>query len=216
MFISNKKINLILIILAINISCKKSSNDLVQNNIELFVLSPDKPISYFTTKKFLEKAMTEPNLPDGVIIYDETKSDGMQIYFGAPDETKFEGLRKYYGGRLLYDSNGVFWYDSDTILRFFEYANYNIILVTQEFNDIEYVRDYLFLKKQNPETYLHNSAGAITINEESPGCNDVIVVVNHYWRGRFTDDISQVFKINMQTRKIEPIIYDTIRLYSEL
>ena len=155
------------------------------------ILTSDKPASYFT-EEFLERAITEPNLSDGDIIFDETKSDGLRIY---------------YGGRLFYGS--------DSLLRYMEYGNRNIILVTQEVEGIEYVRDYLILEKQNLETYLSNASGTVEIDGEFTN-RDVTVVVNRHWQGGFTDDISQAFRINAQTRKIEPVIYDRIRLHSEL
>jgi hypothetical protein len=78
---------------------------------------------------------------------------------------------------------------------------------------MEYVCDYLILEKQNPETRLRN--GAVRINGEYTDW-DIDVVVNHRWQGRYTDDISQAFKVNPQTKKIETFPYETIRLYSEI
>jgi len=168
------------------------------------VLSTDMPVIYFT-EKFLEKAIKEDAytfLSDETIIFDKSKVLGLwkDDLWGL----WMDGLRIYYGGRLFYGS--------DTLKRYIEYGDYNILLVTQEIDDVEYVCDYLILRKQNPETYLSN--GAVEINGEY-GDWEVDIVVNHYWRGIFTDDISQAFKVNLQTKKIEPLIYDTIRLYSE-
>jgi len=32
---------------------------------------------------------------------------------------------------------------------------------------------------------------------------------------RYTEDISQAFKVDLDTKKIVPVVYDTIRLYAE-
>ncbi len=162
--------------------------------------SAPKSITYVTTD-FWEKVITGQDLNDSTIIFDRTKIDGMRVH-GA--------------GRILYDSDYNFWYDSDTLLRYIDYANYNIILVTQEIDTVEYVRDYLVIEKRTLETSLTHCQGTVRIDGVYPKF-DVTVVVNHSWRGkRFTDDISQAFKVNMETRKIEPIIFETIRLYSEI
>jgi hypothetical protein len=244
---------LLIFSIIINISCKRTSNAILENNInnsilidnissreeiiskensdffditifednfEQFILSSDNPIINFATREFLEMTIMEPDKINGIIIYDELKSDELTIYFGAPDETKPDALRKYGGGRLLYDSDGNFWFSSDTLFQLLEFKNYNIILVTQEINNIVYVRDFLFLEKYHSETHFVNSAGAAMINGGIFGTihqhQNLIIVVNRHWRGRYTEDISHVFFINMQSRKIEQIEFETIRLTSEL
>jgi len=197
---SVKHIFFLLFAIIICIGCKTKSSS---------VLSTDMPVNYFT-EKFLEKAIKEgayTYLSDDTIIFDRSKvlglwKDGLWGFW-------MDGLYFYYGGRLFPRS--------DTLKRYIEYGNYNIILVTREIDDVEYVSDYLILKKQNPETHLTNGPVKIIINGEETygGSWEVDLVVNHHWRGKFTDDISQVFNVDSQTRKIEPFIYDTIRLYSE-
>jgi len=169
----------------------------------LSILSSDKYNLYFTTE-FLERVIVETNLSYIGIIGD--------VIF---DRTKIDGLRVYQGGRILYDADGIFWFDSDTLLRYLEYENYNIILVTQEIDSIEYVCDYLIIEKKTTETYLFKAMGTVKIDGEFPSF-DVTVVINNNWIGLYTNDISQAFKINPQTRKIEPIFFKTIRLTSEL
>ena len=146
--------------------------------------------SGYFTKEFLKEAITKQNLSYGDIIF---------------DQTKISDLRIYYGGRLSYGS--------DTLLRYIEYGNFNIILVTKEIDSIEYMSDFLLLEKLTKETYLCN--GAVQINDSYFDWK-ITIVVNNKWQGLFTDDISQAFKINEKTKKIEEINYDTIRLYSEL
>jgi hypothetical protein len=187
------------------IPIEKEYFDKIYNELydSLSILSTDMPVTYFT-EEFLEKAIKKGDtfLSEETIIFDRSKvlvllKDGLWSLW-------MDGLWIYYVGRLFYGS--------DTLKRYIEYGNYNILLVTQEIGDVEYVRDYLILEKQNPETHLSN--GAVEINGEY-GDWEVDIVVNHHWQGRFTDDISQAFKVNPQTKKIEPFIYDTIRLYSE-
>jgi hypothetical protein len=165
------------------------------------IISTNRPAGYFN-EEFLERALKNPNLPDENIIFDRLKVLG--LWKDGVWGLWMDGLRVYHGGRLFYGS--------DILKRYIEYGNYHIILVTQEIGCVEYVCDYLIIEKQNPEAHLSN--GAVKINGEY-GDWEVDIVVNHHWRGRFTDDISQAFKVNSQTKKIEPFIYDTIRLYSE-
>jgi hypothetical protein len=163
--------------------------DLLDTQYEsLLVLSTNESSSYFT-KEFLERAIKDPKLSYGNIIFDSLKTQGLLIY---------------YGGRLSYGSN--------ILERHIGYGNYNIILVTEEIGSVEYVRDYLILEKQNPETYLGN--GPVEINGAYFDW-EIIVVVNHRWHALFTDDISQAFKVNLQTKKIEQVTYNSIRLYAE-
>jgi len=171
-------------------------------------LDPTENIStcYFT-EEFLEKAIKDTALSCENIIFERS---------AAPfDSSKAPGLWMYHGGKLLYDSDNRFFYDSDTHLRYLDYGNYNIMLVTQEIDGIEYVRDYMILEKLHPETHMFYSDGTVSIDGKFPGF-PVTVVVNHHWQGRFTEDISQAFYVNMQTRKIEQVYFDTIRLFSEI
>jgi hypothetical protein len=177
------------------------------------LLSTDKPVNYFT-EKFVEKAIKENAYTyssNETIIFDGSKV--LNLWKDGGWGLWMDGLFFYHGGRLFYGS--------DTLKRYIEYGDYNIILVTQEIDGVEYVRDYLFLKKQNPETHLTNGPIKVIINGEGSypahGGWEIDLVVNHRWRGKeFTDDISQAFKVNPQTRKIEPFIYDTIYLYPEI
>ena len=168
-----------------------------------FVYTEDNSPVYFT-EEFIEKALKNPALSGENIIFDSVKA---------------QGLRMYHGGLLLYDSDNRFFYYSDTHLRYFDYGNYNIMLVTQKIDDIEYVRDYLILEKLHPETHLFYGEGTVTINGKYPGLWGVTVVVNHHLPRDFfayTEDISQAFYVNIKTRKIEPVFFDTIRLVTEL
>ncbi|MDR1211703.1 MAG: hypothetical protein LBK40_05680 [Spirochaetaceae bacterium] len=93
-----------------------------------------------------------------------------------------------------------------------EYRDYNIMLISEIINEIEYVRDFLIIKKRTPETTLAD--GAVQVNNGDFDW-ELTVVVNRRWRGS-TDDISQAFKINFETKKIEPFSFITLRLYSEV
>jgi len=179
---------------------KRNSADIVQRNNENPVLSNNKPVYYFS-EEFVERAIKNPNLlSEEIVIFD----DSLEKWKNGPQGKWMGNLRLYYGGLLSYGS--------DIARLYIEYRNYNILLVTQKSDGVEYVCDYLILEKQNPETHLSN--GAVQINGEYWD-EKVDVVVNHNWR-RFTDDISQAFKVNPKTKKIEPFIFNTIRLYSEI
>jgi hypothetical protein len=232
-----KLIYLLLFIITIFTGCEKNQNDIEQNNtksldltkngstmsgtiteenfynvdggayidfIDIQYNTPTELSNYtsdsYFTEEFLENALKDHALSGENIIFDRLKA---------------QGLKMYHGGPLFYDSYNRFFYYTNTHLRYFEYENYNIMLVTQKNDDIEYVRDYLILKKLNPETHLFYSEGTVTINGESPGFA-VTVVVNHHWRGIYTEDISQAFYVNTQTGKIEQVFFDTIRLASEI
>jgi len=169
-------------------------------------LPTNTPICYFT-EEFLEKAIKYPALSCENIIFERSATPF--------DKSKAPSLWMYYSGKLLYDSDNRFFYNSDTYLHYLDYGNYNIILVTQEIEGIEYVRDYMILEKLHPETYMFYSDGTVLINGKYSGF-PVTVVVNHHWRGIYTEDISQAFYVNIQTRKIEPVFFDTIRLVSEI
>ena len=155
----------------------------------LFSFSFNANADYFT-KEFLDEAIKTPN----------RKNEKEIIY----DRTKLDGLRQYYGG-LIINTNISQYY--------FEYKNYNILLITEKIDGIDYVCDYLILEKQYPETHLAN--GPVEINGDYFDWN-ITVVIKCSWRGNpFTDDISQAFRVNLHTKKIEPFIYKTIRLYDE-
>jgi len=163
--------------------------DLIDAQNDSLPVLPVNSSNDFFTAEFLGKAIKDAKSFYNNIIFDNSKTQGLDIY---------------YTGRLFYGSN--------ILERHMEYENYNIILVTEDIGDIEYVRDYLILEKQNPETYLAN--GPVEINGEYFDW-EVIVVVNHKWHALFTDDINQAYKVDLQTNRIEPFTYDTIRLYAE-
>jgi hypothetical protein len=143
---------------------------------------------YFFTQDILENIITNPESVNGTIIFDEMKA----------------GNLKKYGSIVLFNTS--------MIQHYIDYQNYNIILLTENINSILYIRDYLILKKDNAETHFAN--GPVEINGSLFDW-EVTVVVNHKWRSRFTEDISNAFKVNRHTMKIERFAYNTIRLYSE-
>jgi hypothetical protein len=87
---------------------------------------------------------------------------------------------------------------------YIEYRDYNILLITEKNNEIEYVKDFLIIKKITPETTLAD--GAVQVNNDYFDW-DLTVVVNRRWRGS-TEDISQAFKINLKTKKIESVSFN--------
>ena len=157
--------------------------------------------SHYFTRDFAEEIIHNPSLRDEVsvknIIFDRTRAEGLKIYGGvAPFETMF----------------------SDTInsldALFIEYMNYNIILLVERIDEIDYVRDFIILEKQYPETHL--AYGPVEINHEYFDW-EIIVVVNRHWLNLpYTGDISYAFKINVSTKRIEPYPFETIRLFSEV
>ena len=139
------------------------------------ILSTDLTYTHFT-REFVEKAITEPILVDGnTILFSESNSSGMRIISG---------------GVVLYDSDYNFFYNSDTLYRHIGYENYIILLVTQKIDGIEYVRDFLMIEKQTPETYFFRTVNGIEINGELTGL-ELSVVIYRPWLGIYTEDISQ-------------------------
>jgi len=151
----------------------------------------------FFTDELAEEAITNPRVVlEGNVIFDKT----------------LLGEIRQYGAKLI-----VIDTDSGTIFtNIYQYSldfrNYNIMLVVEKIDSVGYVRDCLLLEKLSPETRLES--GAVEVNGEYVD-EDITVVVNHEWRARFTEDISQAFKVDLDTKKIVPVVYDTIRLYAE-
>ena len=166
------------------------------------ILSFIESTTYFTVE-FVRNALEGVNIPIYNMIFDRTKSDGLRIYAV---------------GAILHNADGEFDFYSDTFFNYIEYENYNIILVTQRIDGIHFVRDYLIIEKQNPETYLISSADTVQIDGFFPRFNVTIVVNNHRRNLLYGEDldVSQAFTINMKTRKIEEIFFDTISLASEI
>jgi hypothetical protein len=142
----------------------------------------------FFDSEILDNMIKNPNFINGGIIFDKMRL----------------GQLKEYGGLALLNTN--------MSQHYIDYMNYNIILLIEDTDNIKYVRDYLVLKKDNPETHLAN--GPVEINGTFFDW-EITVVVDHKWRSLFTEDISMAFKVNQQTKRIEHFVYDTIKLYSE-
>jgi hypothetical protein len=149
---------------------------------------------YFT-QEFLREAINDPNLREVVsasgIIFDTAKAEGLRVYGGvAPFETLFSE------DRLL--------------THFIAYMNYNVILLTESVDGFNFVRDFIILEKQHPETHLAD--GAVEINGEYFNW-EIIVVINRHWEGAYTEDIDKAFIIDVPTRRIEPFQFERIRLF---
>jgi hypothetical protein len=95
--------------------------------------------------------------------------------------------------------------------RYIDYGNYNILVITEVIDSVEYVWDFLLLKKQNSETYLAN--GAVKIDGYFDW--EITVEVVCHWQDLYTDNIMRAFKVNPRTKKIEPVKYADIRLFNE-
>lgn len=157
--------------------------------------------SNYFTRDFLAKAIGNPSLRYEVaardIIFDTTRAEGLRIY----------------GGVIITETMS-----SDTVnmlaMNSIEYMNYNVILLVERIDGISYVRDFVIIEKLHPETHL--ASGPVEINGEYFDW-ETLVVVNRDWTRRpYTDDISQAFRVNVSTRRIEPYLFRTIRLFSEV
>jgi len=191
--------------LIIIIGCHKNNATVIQHNNTVDTIPTqntyymETETSYFT-QEYLDKSISGSNiaidLSNNIIIFDVTKADGFKIY-----------TRKAFLDAYNRQGTKISGY-------YLEYKNYNIIIVTEEINGTEYVRDYLILEKEHPESVLQD--GDVEINGEYFD-HDIIVVIDSNWRMGgipFTDDVNQAFKINWQTKKIEPVIYNTIRVHN--
>jgi hypothetical protein len=148
----------------------------------------------FFTKSYIEKSINNQSLLKEAIVSNTLLFDRIEL----------EGLNIYHG--KMFPNTSIHEY-------YIDFITHNILLITEKVDDIAYVRDCLIIKKQNPEARLAN--GPVEINESYFDW-DATVLVNHKWRAKFTDDISQAFTVDIQARKIMPLVYDTIRLYSEI
>jgi hypothetical protein len=141
-------------------------------------------------RNFIEKAINGEKHLDDAVIYDPLQE------------------LKTYNSLLYFNSD----FTSTTIRqRYIDYGNYNVLVVTEIIDSVEYVRDFLLLKKQNSETYLAN--GPVEINGHFDW--EITVEISHQWEGAYTDNIVRAFKVNPQTKKIELVKYASIRLYNE-
>jgi hypothetical protein len=159
-------------------------------------------VRYFT-RDFAQEIIQNPSLRYEISAHN--------IIF-VPATARAEGLR-IYGGVTPFET---MFSDNSLGANFIEYTNYNIILLTERIDGIHYVRDFVILEKQHPETHL--SAGAVEVNGEYFDW-ELIVVVNRHWhlpRRPYTDDISYAFKIDVSTKRIVPYPFETIRLFSEV
>ena len=143
----------------------------------------------YLTQDFLDEAIKDPSQSRKDLIF---------------DITKLNNLRKYYSGPFI---------NTNISQHYFEYGNYNVLLVTEKIKELNFVCDYLILEKLHPETHFAN--GPVEINDNYFNW-EITVVVKQKWRGEFTDDIIQAFIVNLKTKKIEKFLYETIRLYSEV
>lgn len=163
--------------------------------LHVFLCFPDDAESQFFTKGFIEKLINNHDLlrdalVSETLLFDTFKLNGLKIDSVSTEMFINTSMHQYY----------------------VDFISHNILLITERVSGMEYVRDCLIIEKQNHEAYLAN--GPVEINKSYFDWNTT-VLVNHKWRARFTDDISQAFKIDIQAKKIIPLVYDTIRLYSE-
>jgi hypothetical protein len=142
---------------------------------------------YFT-RDFVDDQIAGKTILNGDLVLDRKLLDGFQVY------------------------GGLIFPDTAIHQLYIEYGNYNILLITEDCGELEYVRDYVLLEKNTPETRLAD--GPVEINGD---CFDweITVLVNREWRAPFTEDISQVFKVDTGQKRIVPFLYDSIRLYAE-
>lgn len=119
--------------------------------------------------------------------------------------------RSELGDLYVYNAKQMAVPDVNLYQYYLMYDNYTILLLTEKIDSSEYVKDYLMIKKQNPDTHL--TSGAVEINNT---CFDweITVVVNSKWVGT-TSDISEAFKIDILRKKIYKIEYDSIKIFSE-
>ncbi|MCL2289228.1 MAG: hypothetical protein FWC34_00755 [Bacteroidetes bacterium] len=163
-----------------------------------FVCFAEGNIRYFN-QAYLDKVIAnkiERNKTEG-LIFDRAREESL-------------GLLNIRGGSVFSNNNREI-----VLFRYhISYNNYNIILLTEPINNLEHVRDYLLIEKENSISNL--ASGPVEINGEYFDWS-VTVVVNSSRRGlRYTDDISAAFFIDLENKRIKPLEFNTIRLWSEV
>jgi hypothetical protein len=147
----------------------------------------------FLTGSYIEKSIDNQSLLREAIVSNTLIFDRTELY----------GLNIYHAKVFLNTNVHEYYID---------FITHNILLIAEKVDGMVYVRDCLIIKKQNAEAYLAN--GPVEIDGDYFDW-DITVLVNHKWRAKFTDDISQAFKIDIQAKRIMPFVYNAIRLYSE-
>jgi hypothetical protein len=72
--------------------------------------------------------------------------------------------------------------------------------------------DIIIMKRPSPDYEL--GMGRVEINRDHID-GQVVVVYNKSWKGNYSDDVIAAYKPNLQTKRIETVKYDSIRIYRE-
>jgi hypothetical protein len=212
------KINVIcfFLLLCIFVSCTPSEKK--EKNVDISNISDKKELNTDILKESNEKNVNTVHSivsdTNEVIInisfFDDILINRIDLYSKRYVWKKPEinsGIRVY-GDKLL-KGNGDYRFSECNI----EYKEYLVLLLLEKIDGKEIIVDYVSLKKITDTSYF--TSGPVEIDGEYYDW-DIVVFVNQSWRAQFTENISYAFKSNLETKKIEPVEYKSIRLYSEV
>jgi hypothetical protein len=96
---------------------------------------------------------------------------------------------------------------------YFTYRQTFFILFLEDAkNRISSCVDIIIMKRPSSDYEL--GMGQVEINRDHID-GQVVVVYNKNWKGNYSDDIVAAYKPNLETKQIEPVSYDYIRIYRD-
>ena len=149
--------------------------------------------SVYLTPEYLEDFINDPTSDIGNIIFDKMKLD----------DVKINSSRTFLGSNMR--SLNISQY-------YIEYKNNNIILLTEKIEEIEYALDLLAIEKKNDNSYL--TSGQNFIIDEKYFDSDITILINNRWHRYaefLTKEMCMAYKVNLETKRIEPFSFDTLR-----
>jgi hypothetical protein len=156
---------------------------------------------YFN-EKFIENCLAGKIIKDEIIIFDKEFKE--KLYY------KLSNDKEYKGGAYIYGELHI--PETDYFVKYIDFDEYNIMIVSINRNGVEIIIDYLMVKKQIKNMHFEN--GAVEIDGEYFDWYITIVLRNR-WKGKYSDDISEAYKVNTESGKIEKFEYNTIKIYAE-
>ena len=211
-----KKIFLPILISAIIlcVACENRRGDTSQNVVALPILEAESlpaAVKHESSGKVEGTLYFNQDYLDRVIAGEIGENETAGLIF---DETKERSLRVIHIYRSLVLRSARSGENLLSLL-YMRYGNFNVMLILKKIDGVEYVLDYVLIEKQNPDSHL---AGIdfIEINGVEFDTGVTLVANSSLIPTGYTDDISAVFFVNMETLSIEHLeVSEPIRLWSE-